>query len=64
MTEQAWNHQYVKANGIRMHYVRQGAGTPIVLLHGWPEFWLTWEPVMRRLARASGSGRGSELGYT
>jgi pimeloyl-ACP methyl ester carboxylesterase len=21
-----------------------------VLLHGWPEFWLTWEPVMARLA--------------
>ena len=20
------------------------------LLHGWPEFWLTWEPVMKRLA--------------
>jgi pimeloyl-ACP methyl ester carboxylesterase len=22
----------------------------LLLLHGWPEFWLTWEPVMRRLA--------------
>ena len=20
------------------------------MLHGWPEFWLTWEPVMTRLA--------------
>lgn len=25
-------------------------GPPLLLLHGWPEFWLTWEPVMRRLA--------------
>ena len=27
-----------------------GAGQPLLLLHGWPEFWLTWEPVMTRLA--------------
>ena len=25
-------------------------GKPLLLLHGWPEFWLTWEPVMTRLA--------------
>ncbi len=25
-------------------------GRPLLLLHGWPEFWLTWEPVMTRLA--------------
>ena len=27
-----------------------GSGKPLLLLHGWPEFWLTWEPVMTRLA--------------
>ena len=27
-----------------------GTGKPLLLLHGWPEFWLTWEPVMTRLA--------------
>ena len=37
-----WSHQFLQANGIRIHYVRQGAGAPLVLLHGWPEFWLTW----------------------
>jgi len=37
-----WNHQYVEANGIRIHYVRHGAGSPIVLLHGWPGFWYVW----------------------
>jgi pimeloyl-ACP methyl ester carboxylesterase len=25
-------------------------GPALLLLHGWPEFWLTWEPVMARLA--------------
>jgi len=33
-----------------IHYARCGQGQPIVLLHGWPEFWLTWKPVMERLA--------------
>ena len=37
-----WNHGYLDVNGIRVHYVRHGAGLPLVLLHGWPEFWLSW----------------------
>jgi pimeloyl-ACP methyl ester carboxylesterase len=32
------------------HVARAGQGKPLLLLHGWPEFWLTWEPVMTRLA--------------
>lgn len=42
--------RHARVNGIRIHYARVGAGTPLVLLHGWPEFWLTWQPVMSRLA--------------
>ena len=37
-----WNHRQADANGIRIHYVRHGSGFPLVLLHGWPEFWYTW----------------------
>jgi pimeloyl-ACP methyl ester carboxylesterase len=37
-----WSDDYAEANGIRVHYVRQGAGEPLVLLHGWPEFWYVW----------------------
>jgi pimeloyl-ACP methyl ester carboxylesterase len=33
---------YVTANGIRIHYLRQGRGSPMVLLHGWPEFCHVW----------------------
>lgn len=40
----------VRANGAAFHVARTGAGKPLLLLHGWPEFWLTWEPVMARLA--------------
>jgi pimeloyl-ACP methyl ester carboxylesterase len=38
----AWNHRRLEANGIGIHYVRHGGGFPLVLLHGWPEFWYTW----------------------
>ena len=37
-----WNHRNVDANGIGVHYVRHGSGSPLVMLHGWPEFWYTW----------------------
>lgn len=40
----------LRANGAAFHVVEAGAGAPLLLLHGWPEFWLTWEPVMARLA--------------
>jgi pimeloyl-ACP methyl ester carboxylesterase len=43
-------HLTVQANNADFHVVRAGKGPPLLLLHGWPEFWLTWEPVMTRLA--------------
>lgn len=43
-------HLRVKANGGDFHVARMGQGRPLVLLHGWPEFWLTWAPVMQRLS--------------
>jgi pimeloyl-ACP methyl ester carboxylesterase len=40
----------VQANGASFHIAETGQGAPLLLLHGWPEFWLTWEPVMARLS--------------
>jgi epoxide hydrolase 4 len=33
---------YLYANGIRLHYVRQGTGPLILFLHGFPECWYSW----------------------
>lgn len=43
-------HDRIRANGITMHVARLGIGRPLLLMHGWPEFWWTWEPVMQCLA--------------
>ena len=37
-----WNHEYAEVNGIKLHYVRPGKGTPLFLIHGWPGFWFEW----------------------
>jgi pimeloyl-ACP methyl ester carboxylesterase len=46
-------HEMVSVRGFQMHTVEmdgpEGDGDPLILLHGWPEFWATWEPVMQRL---------------
>jgi len=43
-------HLTVQANNAAFHVAKIGTGRPLLLLHGWPEFWLSWEPVMTRLA--------------
>jgi haloacetate dehalogenase len=38
------------ANGIRIHYLLDGDGPPLVLLHGWPQTSYMWRLVMPLLA--------------
>ena len=42
LTTETWQHGEIMTNGIRMHYVTQGSGPLVVLLHGFPEFWYSW----------------------
>ncbi|MBF2075661.1 MAG: alpha/beta fold hydrolase [Synechococcales cyanobacterium C42_A2020_086] len=37
-----WHHQWISTNGVRLHYVTQGAGDLMLFLHGFPEFWYSW----------------------
>ena len=52
---ETWQHHDIITNGIRMHYVTQGQGPLVVLLHGFPEFWYSWRYQIPVLA---------ERGYT
>ncbi|WP_238349449.1 alpha/beta hydrolase [Pseudomonas sp. SWRI179] len=46
-------HGYACVNGIRLHYLMGGDGEhPILLVHGFPGSWRSWEPLMGTLVRA------------
>lgn len=46
-----WEHKFSQVNGIRMHYVSAGDGDPVVLLHGFPQFWYAWRHQIPALAK-------------
>ncbi len=41
-----WEHNFIDTNGIMLHYVRQGSGKLMLMLHGFPEFWYSWRHQM------------------
>lgn len=45
-------HRFCEVNGIRLHYVEEGAGPLVVLLHGFPDFWYGWRRQLPALASA------------
>ncbi|HJY82420.1 MAG TPA: alpha/beta hydrolase [Candidatus Binatia bacterium] len=42
MPTETWQHGFAHTNGLRLHYVEQGEGPLMILLHGFPEFWYSW----------------------
>jgi pimeloyl-ACP methyl ester carboxylesterase len=51
-------HRRATVNGVSLHYVEAGpagprrAASPVILLHGFPEFWYAWRNQIPALARA------------
>jgi len=46
------NDRFATVNGVRLHFVETGQGPPVVLLHGFPEFWYSWRHQLPALANA------------
>src|SRR5262245_47451741 len=46
------SHRLVAVNGVRLHLVEAGTGPPVLLLHGFPEFWYSWRHQLPALAQA------------
>ena len=44
--------RYQNANGIRLHYVEQGTGPLVLMLHGFPDFWRSWRHQIPAIAAA------------
>jgi pimeloyl-ACP methyl ester carboxylesterase len=42
MAGETWKHGFAHTNGLRLHFVEQGQGPLMILLHGFPEFWYSW----------------------
>ncbi|MEU7899940.1 alpha/beta hydrolase [Nonomuraea sp. NPDC049152] len=68
-----FRHEFADVDGVRMHYVTGGSGPPVVLIHGWPQTWYGWWPIMPALAEhhtvyavdlpGLGDSTGSPTGY-
>ena len=43
--------RFAKVNGVRLHYLIGGQGSPVVLLHGYAETGHMWRPIMPLLAQ-------------
>ncbi|MGB7444393.1 MAG: alpha/beta hydrolase [Coleofasciculaceae cyanobacterium] len=49
--EETWQHNYIVSNGVRLHYVTQGEGPLMLMLHGFPEFWYSWRHQIPEFAK-------------
>ncbi len=49
--KEPWKHGFVETDEIRMHYVTQGEGKLLLLLHGFPDFWYVWRFQIPELAK-------------
>lgn len=47
-----FNHRTIEANGIAVHFVEEGTGPLVVLLHGFPYSWYEWRHQIVALAAA------------
>lgn len=44
-------HNYATVNGIKLHYVEEGQGPLVIMLHGFPEFWYSWRSQIPALSK-------------
>lgn len=49
--EGSWQHAYITTNGVKLHYVTQGEGDLMLMLHGFPEFWYSWRNQIPEFAK-------------
>ncbi|MEU6323991.1 alpha/beta hydrolase [Streptomyces sp. NPDC047009] len=43
--------KYAEVNSFRMHYMQGGKGSPVVMIHGFPQTWAQWRQQMGPLSR-------------
>jgi len=38
------SHAFATNNGVRIHFATLGKGPLVVMIHGFPDYWITWRP--------------------
>ena len=46
-----WKDGWIDLDGVRLHYVTQGSGPLMLMLHGFPDFWYSWRHQIPEFAR-------------
>ena len=49
--ERQGSHGYATNDGVRIHYAALGTGPLVVMIHGFPDYWLTWRHLMESLGK-------------
>jgi len=44
--------RYALNGSVKIHYVVEGKGPLVVMIHGFPDYWATWKPLMATLSAA------------
>jgi pimeloyl-ACP methyl ester carboxylesterase len=44
--------RYAQNGAVKIHYVVEGKGPLVVMVHGFPDYWATWKPLMAELSAA------------
>lgn len=52
MSPASVRHRREDVGGLDLHWVEEGSGEPVVMLHGFPEFWYSWRYQIPFLAEA------------
>lgn len=47
-----WTSDFITTNKVKLHYVTQGEGPLMLMLHGFPEFWYSWRHQIPEFAQA------------
>jgi len=61
--ERRVTHGFTTNNGVRIHLAALGQGPLVVMIHGFPDFWLTWRDVMEALAKEYETVAIDQRGY-
>src|SRR5215475_554353 len=44
--------KYAQNGDVKIHYDVEGKGRLVVMIHGFPDYWATWKPLMATLYKA------------